>query len=161
MKRSLFILALALVAGAVAFILTRSRCGCEVAQVPAGNSSHARLPALDWLRHEFQLSDEQFTQFSALHLAYQPTCEELCQKILTSQRKVMALTAEGSSVTPALKAALLENATLRAECQAAMVGHLYQSAACMSADRARHYLREMLPQALEMPMDLDTPHSRH
>ncbi len=161
MKRGLLILALALVAGLAAFLIMRSRCGCEMAEASAIHASHSRLPALEWLRREFQLSDEQFTQVSAIHLTYQPTCEELCQKIMTSQQKVMALTGSGTSVTPELKAALLEHATLRAECQAAMMSHLYQSAACMSADQARHYLREMLPQALEMPMDPDAAHGSH
>lgn len=161
MKRGLLIFAVALVAGLAAFFITRSRCGCEMAEVRKTDSTQSRLPALEWLRSEFQLSDEQFTQVSALHLAYQPTCDDLCQKIMTSQQKVTALTGAGTTVTPELKATLLEHATLRAECQTALLDHLYQTAACMSADNAHHYLREMLPEALDMPMTPEATRGSH
>ena len=65
------------------------------------------------------------------------------------------------SVSPELKAALQEHAALHVECQTAMLTHLYQTAACMSPDQARHYLDAMLPQVIEMAMEPETTHGDH
>jgi Spy/CpxP family protein refolding chaperone len=151
MKRSLLIFLAAVLVGLAGFFITRSRCSCEMPDALSMRDGHSRLPELGWLRREFQLSDEQFTQVSALHMAYQPTCERLCAKIATAQQKLAALVSAGAKDSPALKAALQEHAALQVECQEAMVTHLYQTSACMTSEQGRHYLNEMLPQVLDLP----------
>ncbi len=158
MKRSLLILVAAVLVGLAGFFITRSRCSCEMPDEVVMPEAHSRLPVLGWLRHEFRLSDEQFAKVSVLHVAYQPTCERLCARIAASQQKLSALASHGAEVSPELKAALHEHAVLQVECQEAMLTHLYQTSACMSSEQARHYLNEMLPQALELSQ---APASHH
>ena len=153
MKRALWILAVALLAGLIGFAVTRGRNCCTMTETMTAHDGHTLLPELEWLRREFKLSDEQFAKVSALHGAYRPTCEELCMKIMACHAKVEALVSAGSAVSPDLKAALQEHAALHVECQTAMLTHLYQTAACMSPDQARHYLDAMLPQVIEMAME--------
>lgn len=161
MKRSRLILVAAALVGLAGFFITRNRCGCEMPETMTAHDGHSRLPELEWLRLEFKLSEAQFTQVSTLHVAYQPTCEKLCAKIMASQQKVATLVKAGAEVSPELKAALQEHAALQVECQTAMLTHLHQTAACMSPDQARHYLDEMLPQVLELPTAPASTHGSH
>ena len=161
MKRGLYILAAALLAGLAGFFITRQQCDCEI---PVGGAVHdgaSQLPELAWLRREFQLTDEQFAKVSGLHLAYRPTCEALCMRVMTSHEKVQQLVHGGSQVSSELKAALQEHAALHVECQTAMLAHLYQTAACMTSAQARRYLDAMLPQVIEMAMEPGTTPGGH
>lgn len=161
MKRGTWILAAAVLAGLLGFTITRNPCHCMRGEQVTPHDGHSRLPELEWLHREFKLSDEQFAKVSALHLAYRPTCEELCQKIMASRKKVEALVDAGTQVSPELKAALQEHAALHVDCQTAMLAHLYQTAACMSPDQGRHYLEAMLPQVIEMAMEPASHTSGH
>lgn len=161
MKRGLWMLAAALLAGLVGFLATRGPCCLMPAENISGHDGHSKLPELEWLRREFKLSDEQFAKVSGLHQAYRPTCEELCMKIMASHKNVETLVGAGTQVSPELKAALQEHAALHVECQTAMLTHLYQTAECMSPDQARHYLDAMLPQVIEMAMEPESTHGGH
>jgi hypothetical protein len=161
MKRGLWILAAAVLAGLAGFIVTRSQCDCTIPEKIAAYDRQSQLPELEWLRQEFKLTDEQFAKVSELHLAYRPTCEDLCAKVMASQTKMKKLVGVGTQVSPELKAALQEHATLHVECQTAMLNHLYQTATCLSLDQARHYLDAMLPQVIEMVMEPETSHPGH
>lgn len=161
MKRGLWILAAALLAGLAGFTVTRSQYDFTLPEKKATHEGHSRLPELKWLRHEFKLTDAQFTKVSELHLAYRPTCEDLCAKVMTSHAKVKKLVGVGTQESPELKAALQEHAALHVECQTAMLSHLYQTATCLSPDQARHYLDAMLPQVIEMAMEPETAHPGH
>jgi len=158
MKRGFWILLAALVACLVGFFATRSQRSAPA----AGDHAHTdgtQMPELEWLRHEFALSGDEFTKVSALHLAYQPICETLCEKIAVARTKVRGLVLAGSAVSPELEAALREEATLRADCQSAMLGHLYETATALPPAKARAYLDAMLPEILEMTMDPADPHA--
>lgn len=161
MKRGLWIMAAALLAGFTGFIVTRNQCGCTTPEKTMGHDGSSKLPELEWLRREFKLSDEQFARVSVLHQAYRPTCEELCMKIAASHKKAEALVSAGTQVSTELKAALEEHAALHVQCQTAMLTHLYQTAACMSPDQARRYLDAMLPQVIEMAMEPESAHGGH
>lgn len=155
MKRGIYILIAAVLAGAAGFVITRHQCDCTMPVEVRMHDGSSQLPELAWLQHEFQLADDQFAQVAALHLAYRPTCEMLCAKVVTSQAKVKQLAGAGTEVTPELKAALQDLGTLHGECQTAMLAHLYQTAACMSPTQAKRYLDAMLPQVIEMTMAPD------
>lgn len=161
MKSGLWILAAALLAGFAGFMVTRKQGCCASIETAAARDGHTRLPELEWLHQEFKLSDEQFAKVSALHMAYRPTCEGLCQKIMASHEKVERLVKAEPQVSPELKAALQEHAAMHVECQTAMLTHLYQTAACMSPDQARHYLDAMLPQVIEMGMEPEPSSGGH
>ncbi len=152
MKRGIAILGLALLAGLAGFFLTS-----RPAPLPVGKGEAARAstvaPALQWLRAEFDLTDEQMAKVAALHHAYLPTCESLCEKIIVSREKVAGLALAGTAVSPELAAALREHSVLLAECQTAMLGHLYETAASLSPEQAERYLEEMTPHVLTMTVD--------
>lgn len=161
MKRGLLTLIAALVVGIACFYIARQRCTCSIPEMMAAHDGKSQLPELAWLHRELKLSDEQFAKVSALHLAYRPTCEALCMRVMASHEKVKALVDAGTQVTPELKAALQEHAALHVECQAAMLTHLYRTAACMSPEQAKHYRDSMLPQVIEIAMEPETAPTGH
>ena len=119
------------------------------------------LPELEWLRREFRLSDSEFAQVSALHLDYLPACETYCRKIEVARAKVKQLVLDGRSVGPELEAALREEAALRAECQVAMLRHLYVTAAALPHEKASTYLETMLPEVMAMTSEPTEVHRGH
>ncbi|MEQ1748769.1 MAG: periplasmic heavy metal sensor [Prosthecobacter sp.] len=149
MKRGLLILLTALLVGVIGFIITRQQCCCDISDGSAvAHDSGSMLPELEWLHHEFKLTDEQFAKVREKHLAYRPTCEALCLKMAASRKKVQALAQAGSIATPEMEAALQEQATVAAECHKAMLKHLHETASVMSPEQARQYLDAMLPQII-------------
>lgn len=161
MKRGLWIIIAAVMAAIAGFVITQRSC-CDVVMTHAvPHDGGSRLPELEWLRHEFKLTDAQFTKISELHLAYRPTCEDLCLKVMASQDKIKMLVSGGTQVSPELKAALQEQATLHVKCQTALLTHLYQTATCLSPEQARGYLDAMLPQVIDMKMEPATTHRGH
>jgi hypothetical protein len=153
MKRGLLTLIAALLAGIAGFVLTSRSPGVPVSEDRAEGHASPVLPELDWLRHEFKLTEEQFARVSALHLAYRPTCEILCEKIIVSRNKVTELVVAGKDVSPGLREAFREHAHLLAECQSAMLEHLYETAAVLPPDQAKRYLEAMIPHVIDMTMD--------
>lgn len=150
MKRRHWFLLTLLVAGLAGFAVMRWQSPAMTGMSPQGRS---RLPELEWLRREFHLTEEQFLKTSELHLAYRPTCELLCSRVMASQEKVKRLAEAGRQVTPALEAALQEHAALHLECQTAMITHLYETAACLAPDQAKDYLAALLPHVIELSME--------
>jgi Spy/CpxP family protein refolding chaperone len=147
MKRGLLIFLTALLVGVVGFIITRQQCCCDISDGSGvAHDGGSMLPELEWLHHEFKLTDEQFANVREKHLAYRPTCEALCLKMAASRKKVQSLAQAGSIATPEMEAALQEQATVEAECHKAMLKHLHETASVMSPEQARQYLDAMLPQ---------------
>ncbi|MFZ2281070.1 MAG: hypothetical protein WAW39_24940 [Prosthecobacter sp.] len=161
MKRGFWILILSLLAGLMGFVVSRQQCRCAWNERTATQERGSQLPGLEWLRHEFGLSNEQFTKVSELHLAYRPICENLCMKVMASHAKVKRLVGGGTQVSPDLISALKEHAELHVESQTAMLSHLYRTASCMTPEQARHYLDAMLPQVIEMGMEPEDMSSGH
>src|SRR5260370_40278775 len=63
---------------------------------------------LEWLRHEFHLSDAQFTKIADLQSAYAPVCGEMCQRIMEANSKLDRLLSENREVTPQVEASIRE-----------------------------------------------------
>jgi hypothetical protein len=82
MKRSILVLAIALVAGVTAFCLIRAQIAAKPQSVLLDS-----MPELAWVKSELKLSDEQFAKVSALHAAYRPKCMEMCGKIAAAHEK--------------------------------------------------------------------------
>lgn len=161
MKRGPLILLAALAAGLIGFLAVRSLPFGSSGHASHGHDGHSQLPELEWLRQEFDLSVEEFDRIAKLHLAYLPTCESLCKRIAVARNRVKELVLAETEVTPALEAALREEADLRAECQAAMLGHIYITAAALPSDKSRAYLDAMLPEVLGMNGDPEGRHGGH
>ncbi|MCB1206739.1 MAG: periplasmic heavy metal sensor [Verrucomicrobiae bacterium] len=161
MKRGPLIFLVAVAAGLIGFLAVRSLPNGSRHPASHGHDGHSQLPELEWLRHEFDLSDEEFARLSALHLQYLPTCESLCERIASARSRVKELVLAETSVTPELEVALREEAALRAECQAAMLGHIYVTAAALPSEKSRAYLEAMLPEVLGMNGDPEDRHGGH
>ncbi len=131
----------AVLAGLAAFFIMRWQKQPEADHLAA---SHG-MPGLFWLRNELKLSDAQFAQVQSLHEAYRPKCEQMCEKIAASHERVGALSAKAKELTPELSAALKEHADIHLECQRALLGHLFETAATMDAGQSRRYLDLVLP----------------
>ena len=144
MKKGLTILIVALLAGVVAFMLTRTHQRAVQSEVLLDS-----LPELAWLRTELKLSDEQFGKASELHKAYRPTCAEMCRNISEAHARLSTLAQGGSGMTPELNAAIQNHARVHAECQAKMLEHLYQTAALLDERQAKRFLQATIPHALD------------
>ena len=150
MKRGLIILIVAVVLGVGMFFGSQQMlapCDCvNTAQMPVENGS--LLPEIEWLRASLHLTDPQFAKVKALHLAYQPKCAELCQRVQHSDQALQAAASHSRTVTEDVVKLLSERASLTQECQQAMLQHVYETAAAMPLEQADSYLKLVLPHVL-------------
>lgn len=147
MKKAIFILAAALLAGVISFCIMRSRMIAH----SRGNLLDS-MPELAWVRTDLKLTDMQFAKVSDFHAAYRPKCVEMCHRISDAHEKMEELTRKGRMVTPELEAAIREHAVIHAECQQAMLKHLYETAAVLDEKQAARYLETMIPFALDFTL---------
>ena len=150
MKRGLIILILSVLLGVGMYFGSRQMlkpCDCSNAdQMPLENGS--LLPELEWLRHSLHLTAAQFAKVQALHLAYQPRCAELCQRVHHSDQALRDCTSHSRTVNAEVLKLMRERADLTQECQQAMLQHVYETAACMEHSQADTYLKTVLPHVL-------------
>jgi len=144
MKKGLFILILALAAGAAAFVVARSHRQAAHNEILLDS-----MPELTWLRTELKLTVAQFRQASELHNAYRPVCEQMCRNITEAHTELGNLAQTGRGMNPELTAAIQHHARVHAECQEKMLEHLYQTAALLDDKQAARYLETMIPHALD------------
>jgi DNA-binding SARP family transcriptional activator len=149
MKNLLVVVVVSLVAGVASFSLMRSHK--LASNATNGGPLVDTLPELAWVRTELKLTDSQFAKVSELHVAYRPKCLELCQNIAAAHEKLARLTTSDRKVTPELEAAIREHAEVHANCQQAMLRHLYETAATLDEKQANRYLELMIPYALDAP----------
>lgn len=118
---------------------------------------------LAWLRHEFELTDAQFTRIADLHAAYRPTCAHLCRRIAEQNRLLHEAALRTDAVTPEITALLAETGRVRDDCRAAMLAHLYAVAREMSPEQGRRYLDLMLTETcvVQSARPIDAVHSQH
>ena len=155
MKKLVTLGCVAVLAGGAAFFLMRTH-----KLAATGGPLLDTLPELAWVRTDLGLTDAQFTKVSALHVAYRPKCVEMCQNISLAHAKLDVLSHSAHAVTPGLEAAIREHAEVHAQCQAAMMKHLYETAATLDAQQASRYLETMLPFVLDFaPSGSECPHS--
>ena len=153
MKKPVIILILALIAGFVAFGITRKHCTTS-----NSNALLDQLPELGWLKSELKLSDTQFSKVAELHNAYRPVCKEMCSRIDESRARLEGVVLKNRSMNTELQQVTVEYERVRGECKMKMLEHLYQTAALMSEEQAGRYLKAVLPAALG---STGSPHSQH
>ncbi len=129
---------LVLAAAATGFVCYRVSFNPELHAVAS------RGDALQWLRTDFHLSDEQFAAIRRLHEAYAGTCEEHCRMIQEATRARNELEAAKGDTT-ALTAANEQLQELRLVCETAITRHVREVAALMPPDDGRRYLDLVLP----------------
>ena len=158
MKRGILILALAIAAECVAYWAGRAR------QDPGRRETTSMmdaLPELEWLRQDLKLSSGQLAKVRELHAAYRPQCDGMCRRIAEARARMNRISRACREVTPELKAAVKDHADLLADCQAAMLEHLYRTAAVLDERQAARYLETTLPFALDMPSAAPGDHHGH
>lgn len=155
-KWGLGILILAVACGAITFWAARSLIVEDRHEALLDD-----LPALEWVRKEFALNDEQFDQVRKLHLSYRPKCVEMCDRIRKAHAGISAAVSNHSEMSPDLVDAINEHARVHAECQQAMLEHLYETAAVLDDAQGRRYLDAMLPYALDFKSSEPEGHHGH
>lgn len=134
MRRSALIL-LALIQSGVSLVWGGWLISRQVALMPRGGP----IDDLEWLRVEFQVSTEDLARIRRLHEGYVPICRDYCQRIDTATEALLgSLSTPGSAAGS--EARLIEIATLRARCQAAMLRHFEEVARLMPPEQGRRYL---------------------
>jgi len=126
-------------------------------------STDGAHPELSWLKKEYHLTDAKFAQVAQLHDAYLPKCAEMCRRIDKQNAKVQQLLGATNAVTPEIKEAIAEAASLRAECETAMLQHFYETSRGMAPEQGKRYLAwvqnetllpgQMVPTKPAMKMD--------
>jgi len=147
-KRGQIILLVSLVLGGCMFICSRlllhkdpSAAGGEELAYVEGSM----LPELEWLRQWLHLSDDQFEQVKALHLAYLPKCRLNCARIGAAEAELLEAVEQPEEE---LNKRLQALTAAQIECRQAMIGHVRKTAGCLNEEQARQYLDTMLPQVL-------------
>jgi hypothetical protein len=143
MRKGHYFLLLALIAGVIAFCVSRLHQQSARKEVLLDS-----LPELVWLREKLNLSEEQFAKASELHVAYRPICQEMCAKIAAAHANMDAVAARSRGMTPELREAIREHARIHAECEERVLEHLYRTAELFDKKQADLYLRTVLPLAL-------------
>jgi hypothetical protein len=138
MKRPLLLLiaALALAGGAFGLCYFAGSRVCVWRAAPQTN-------ALGWLQQEFHLDAVEMARISALHEAYKPVCQAMCDRLAAKKRELVQALAAKSGVTPEVERSLSEIGALRAECQTKMLRHFQEVARSMPAPQGERYLAEM------------------
>lgn len=96
-----------------------------------------------WLKHEFNLNDDEFSRIRKLHEGYLPKCEEMCARIARVNMELESLVLATNQVTPDISSKFAEISRLREECQKQMLAHFYAVSASMPAPEGRRYLHRM------------------
>lgn len=144
MRKGQFILLIALVLGICMFFCARMLQQPHAGAAPPWEDQ-ILLPELKWLRQRLGLDEPQFARVQELHLSYRPRCRELCQRISHAEESLMQVLSDpGKDATKALQ----EVASVRLECQKAMLDHIRQTAACMNPRQAKDYFNTVLPHFL-------------
>lgn len=156
MPRLFLLLAAGLVAGVLAFAAAfwmKTREPRALLREPRSE--------LAWLGQEFDLTPAQLSRIEALHLAYQPTCADLCQRIDVANRRLQTAILGTNTVTDDIRGLLAETGRVRDDCRLAMLGHLYAVTRELPPAAAARYLEFMLAATclVENPHPLAVPAS--
>jgi hypothetical protein len=111
---------------------------------------------LEWLRHEFHLSDAQFKKIADLQSEYAPVCGEMCQRIMEANTRLDRLLSANREVTPEVEAAIREAGLVQYDCRKQMLAHIYRVGAQMNPADGQRYLRLMRARVIEPGLTSDT-----
>jgi hypothetical protein len=135
MRRGILILVLGVVGAVFAY-----GCFYLMSTVTPHAMMRSAQPELEWLRHEFNLSDPEFQRIAELHAGYLPQCLERCRRIDDFNGKLSNTLAAATQVTPEVETLLNERAQMRATCQAEMLKHFFEVSRTMPPDQGKRYL---------------------
>ena len=135
MRRGLLILGLGLVGAIVAY------CCVYLAGTTASRKwLRSEQPELAWLKHEFNVSDAEFSRISQLHQGYLPQCKERCRQIEELNRQLANAVSSTNQITPAIEKLIDERGRMRTQCQADMLKHFFEVSRTLPPDQGKRYL---------------------
>jgi len=135
MRKGFVILTLGLMAATLAY-----GCFYLMGTQTTRNLLDAHSPELAWLKHEFDLSDEEFEAVVSLHWGYLPLCRERCRRIEELNTQLSNTLASAVQVTTDMETLLAERAQVRAACQTDMMRHFFEVSQAMPAEQGKRYL---------------------
>lgn len=121
----------------------------QCATAPARSMLTQSGGEMEWLRHEYHLSDAQFSRIRELHREYAPKCDLMCEKIARANDRLDQLIKASKTFTPEVDTAINECVTVQAECRRALLRHIYEVSAEMSAGDGARYLKMMTARIVE------------
>ena len=104
---------------------------------------------MEWLRHEYHMSDAQFLRIRDMHREYAPKCDLMCEKIAKANARLDQLIKTNKTITPEMDAAINECVTVQAECRRALLRHVYEVSAEMAPADGARYLQMMTARIVE------------
>lgn len=109
----------------------------------AAHDSHGD-DALNWLKTEFKLTDDQFARVRAMHETYELVCVDHCQAIADSRKELQRLR-EAGALQPEIAAAMTKAASVDAQCVASTQNHIKEIAAVIGGQEGNRYLSIVMP----------------
>ena len=110
---------------------------------------YLQAPPSAWLCHEYGLTPGQTERMKALQKEYGSRCGPYCDAMCEANARLETVTLGSGSVTPEVRAAVVETDRIRTETRLAMLEHFYAVAAELPSNRRGEYLRKVLPLVIE------------
>ena len=123
----------------------------QISYAKVGALKEGEQSELEWLRHEFSMSDSQFEEVKRLHGSHDEVCLAYCAEMDQLNAKLLRLMKEGTEVTPEIEAAIAESARLRERCRRTTLEHIYSVSAAMSPEAGQRYREMMTGRLVDMP----------
>ncbi len=161
MKRSVSILAGILVLGLIAYQVAFRLSYAEVASME--DQSDAEL---EWLRHEFPMTDNQFEEISALHAQHDEECLTHCQQLSAINLELRDQMRESVEVTSKIESLLQQTAAIQEVCRRTTLQHIYRVSQHMDPEVGERYRIAMTEQLVDVPWHTqiqpgEAAHSHH
>lgn len=102
-----------------------------------------------WLRREYALSPQQACRVEQLQRDYGGRCGPFCSEMCEANARLETLALGSSTVTAALRDALVETDRIRTAARTAMLEHFYAVAAELPPERRHQYLLKVLPLVID------------
>ena len=129
--------------GVIAAVAIAGLCFWLAAQARVAWAGH-HSDELSWLQTEFKVSDSELERIRVMHHGYKTKCDEMCSMIEAKDRELASALMEATNVSPAIELKLQEAASLRAQCQARMLGHFFEVSHAMPPTEGQRYMGEMI-----------------
>ncbi|MCB1085696.1 MAG: periplasmic heavy metal sensor, partial [Verrucomicrobiae bacterium] len=106
----------------------------------------AERPELEWLRLEYNLDEEQFSEIRAKHEAHDIVCRDLCRRLVEARKQLDRAINEEGTMSPVVSAALAQWTEQRQRCREATLEHMYDVSSVMSPEAAKRYRERIFRQ---------------
>ena len=148
--------ALLTITAAIAFALAGYWTYYRCATMPTLSMLSRSGGEMEWLRHEYHLSDSQFGHIQKLHHEYAPACDLMCARIAEANEKLNRLIQANRSFTPEIEAAVDKCVDVQAECRRALLRHVYAVGAEMAPEDGARYVQMMTARIVEPRLTYET-----